>query len=78
MNHLFFDDFNNLWRTPIVWPTSPRKFVTVYVDKEYVARYEGRKLTHKYEGSLEGMDAPYWIELLRTAPEEWDKPAEAV
>lgn len=69
MTHIFFDDFGNIWRTPVWWPTAPRKFPAVYIEpaRGYYARYEGRKSTHIFE--LEEPMTAEDVELLRREPE---------
>lgn len=46
--------------------------ILVYIDTRagYYSRWVERTRTHRFEGA--GVVEPYWIEMLRMAPETWD------
>lgn len=73
MNHLWFDDFNNLWRTPVAWPSEPRKFNVVYAEpaRGYYVVYHGRRMLRGFDLEPGDPMTPEWIEELRREPDTW-------
>jgi len=55
-----------------------RSRVLIYIEaaRGYYARYIERSCTHKHVTEPGANIEPYWIEMLRTAPETWDTPTE--
>jgi len=54
----------------------PRRLVYIEAGRGYYARYVDKARTHAFE-SADHVE-PYWVEMLRTAPEAWEivKPPE--
>jgi hypothetical protein len=55
----------------------PRVLLYIEPDRQYYARYEERTRTHRFLNDPGSTVEPYWLEMLRVAPETWDPPASA-